>query len=230
MAKDKDILRYPGLQYQPDPAKSQSQLRQSIQRFLRMQFGRPAGFWGSIVGRIMACTPSNHARVDWTVALLKIRSDDRVLEVGFGPGMAIEQVSKIATKGLTVGVDHSQTMVTQASNRNAKAIKKGRVKLLLGSASDLPAFDEPFDKIFTINSIHFWNEPVDCLMELRRWLKRGGTIAVTIQPRSRGATPETSRLLGTDISANLERAGFVDCRCEVGNTTTPPTICVLGTK
>ena len=64
-------------------------------------------------------------------------------------------------------------MVRQAGRRNAEAIRAGRVELRLGSVSSLPTFSQPFDKIFTINSIHFWHDPVECLKSLRMALKAG---------------------------------------------------------
>ena len=40
-----------------------------------------------------------------------------------------------------------------------------------------------FDKIFSVNSMMFWPEPVETLKALRRMLKPGGLIAMTVQPR-----------------------------------------------
>lgn len=221
---------YPGLQHQPDRNGGHSWLRRTIRRFLRTQFGRPAGLWGEVVGRIMARTPSNHERARWTVSLLEVGPRDRVLEVGFGPGLAIEEVSRFATQGFVAGLDHSEAMVRQAAKRNAKAVREGRVTLQLGSASKPPVFSEPFDKIFTINSIHFWTEPTECLGELRKLLRPGGRIAVTIQPRSRGATLEDTRIVGAEVSANLQSAGFVDCRVEIRETNPVPVACALGVR
>jgi ubiquinone/menaquinone biosynthesis C-methylase UbiE len=221
-------LDYPGLECQPDRGASQGHVLRSVKRFLRTQFGQPAGLCGDIVGRIMAHTKSNSERIDWTLSLLKIGPKDRVLEIGFGPGIAIERVSRIAGEGFTAGVDHSEVMVKQASRRNVEQIKRGKVTLALGSPLELPAFGEPFDKIFTINSIHFWNRPVDCLAELRKLLRPGGLIAVTIQPRTRGASMETTRILGAEIAANLERAGFVNLQSEVMMGKDAPAICVRG--
>lgn len=53
------------------------------------QFGRPRGLLGRLAGRIMASRGSNLARNQWAVELLEVRPDDRILEVGFGPGVAV---------------------------------------------------------------------------------------------------------------------------------------------
>jgi SAM-dependent methyltransferase len=223
-------MRYPGLQNQPDPDKNRGRVFQYIRRFLRSQFGRPTGFWGHLAGKIMAYTPSNKDRIHWTVSLLDIGPGDRLLEIGFGPGYAIDLVSKIASEGFVAGVDHSEVMLRHAGKRNARAIRDGKVVLQLGSPSALPKFNEPFDKIFTINSIHFWNDPVDCLKELRKLLKPGGLIAVTIQPRSRSATDATTKEVGNEIALNLERAGFSDVRLDIRQTKPVPIACAIGIK
>jgi SAM-dependent methyltransferase len=223
-------LKYPGLQNEPNHGENQGRLLQSVRRFLRAQFGRPTGFWGSIAGKIMAYTPSNQDRIRWTISLLDIKPNDRLLEIGFGPGFAIELVNKIVSEGFIAGVDHSEVMLRQAGKRNARTIRDGKVVLQLGSASNLPKFNEPFDKIFTINSIHFWTEPIDCLKELRELLRPGGLIAVTLQPRSRSATDATTKKIGNEIAMNLERAGFSQVRLEIRQTKPVSIACALGIR
>jgi SAM-dependent methyltransferase len=121
-------------------------------------------------------------------------------------------------------------MVRHATRRNAEAIDRGRIVLRRASASDPPAFNEPFDKILTINSIHFWNEPVECLRQLRKLLRPGGLIAVTLQPRTRTATDATTTILGEEIAAKLERAGFSRCEVKIRKTTSVAVACVLATN
>jgi ubiquinone/menaquinone biosynthesis C-methylase UbiE len=207
-----------------------SRLFELIRGFLRDQFGRPNGFWGVVAGRIMANTPSNHERSRWTISMLDIQPSDRILEIGFGPGIAIDMASRLATKGFVAGVDHSDVMLRQAARRNAKAIRAGRAGLWLGSASELPNFDQRFDKIFTVNSIHFWAEPVECLARLRAILKPSGMIAVVLQPRARAATQETARTVGQEIVANLERAGFSNCRLKIKQNVAGPIVCATGMR
>jgi SAM-dependent methyltransferase/peptidoglycan/xylan/chitin deacetylase (PgdA/CDA1 family) len=219
---------YPGLSNQPDGGRPAGRVVRLLRPLLRAQFGQPSGFLGEIAGRIMARTKSNTERTRWTLSLLDLKAEDRVLEIGFGPGIAIELASRIASRGLVAGVDHSEVMVRHATKRNARAVRDGKVELRLGSAGRLPAFDQPFDKMFSINSIHFWEDPVDSLTRMRQMLRPGGVLAVTMQPRSRNSTDEASRVIGEELVANLERAGFSQCRLELRRIDPAVVACALG--
>jgi hypothetical protein len=123
------------------------------------QFGRPAGFWWRAAGLVMAHRSSSRRRNAWAVSLLAVRPDDRVLESGFAPRRAIQDLGRIAREGYVCGIDHSEPMLCQASRRNADAIRRGVVDLRLASVEELPSFDVPFDKVLAVNSIAFWEEP-----------------------------------------------------------------------
>jgi len=43
-----------------------------------------------------------------------------------------------------------------------------------------------------INSIIFWEQPIECLKTLRRCLTANGMTVITLQPRPKGATDETA--------------------------------------
>lgn len=144
--------------------------------FLRM-FGRPTGVLGRLGGIIMA--RSNFECAIWVIDLLDVQSNDKVLEVGFGPGMAIELLAnKLASGGYIAGVDSSREMVAQATARNAGAIKAGRVDLRRGSVESLPFQDGTFDKALAINSMQVWPDAVAGLREIRRVIKPGGKVAL----------------------------------------------------
>jgi len=191
------------------------------------QFRCPSGLWGPIVGWIMASRSSNRRRNAWAVSLLDVQRCDRVLEIGFGPGIAIQELSRIAVEGKVCGLDHSARMLRQASRRNAAAILAGRVSLSLGSVESLPVFDAPFDKILAVNTVMFWDRPVKRLEELRHLLRAGGLIAVAHQPRGPGATDATAWARGEEITAKLARAGFSDVRTET-MALRPAVVCAIG--
>jgi len=200
--------------------------QQTIKRVVG-QFHQPRGLGGRAAGLLMAHRSSNRQRNAWAVSLLDVGPEDRVLEIGFGPGIAIRELTRRASRGLVCGIDHSDVMVRQATRRNAIAVHDGRVDLRLGSVSELPRFDEPFDKMLAVNSCAFWDDPTARLGELRDQLRPGGVIAIVSQPRDPNATETTSAGAGREIADQLTAAGFADLRTET-LPLRPPVVCVLG--
>ncbi|MCU0849340.1 MAG: class I SAM-dependent methyltransferase [Spirochaetes bacterium] len=192
------------------------------------QFGRPEGILGGIAGRIMASRKSNIERIDWAVGILGPGPDSRVLETGFGPGVAIERMSGTVPRGFICGIDHSGVMVRQATKRNRTAVESGRVRLVLGPVSDMPDFDEPFDRVLDINSFQFWEDPVRDLCRIRRVMTKGGLIALVHQPRKPGATDEDAAAAGMEFSRMLEEAGFRDVGVHFRNMKPVSAVCVTG--
>jgi ubiquinone/menaquinone biosynthesis C-methylase UbiE len=197
-----------------------------VRNILQKFFGRPQGFLGSIGGRIMAFT--NKELNEWTLSLLNIRSSDRVLEIGFGPGIAVEKISNIIKEGIIVGIDPSEVMLSQAQKRNEVAISEGKVKLHLAEIENLPVFDETFDKIFSINSIIFWNQPIKRLKDLRKLMKPNGLIAITIQPRSKEANNEIALEEDKKLVQYLKKAGFSQIQLEVKEMKPVLAVCAMG--
>jgi SAM-dependent methyltransferase len=202
-------------------------LKERILTAVRARFGRPRGLGGRAAGLLMAHRSSNRRRNAWVVSLLEVRPDDRVLEIGFGPGLAIRELTRLAPEGYVCGIDHSELMQRQASRRNADGIRRGVVELRLGSVDALPAFDAPFDKILAVNALLFWNGPDARLEALRRLLRPGGVIAVAHQPRGPGASDETAATKGRELAAALVRAGLSEVRVETLRLK-PAVVCALG--
>lgn len=155
----------------------------------------------------------------WTVQLLDIQPTDKVLEIGFGPGFAVQQVAQSLTSGLIAGVDLSRTMVRSARRRNAKSLQQGQVDLRYGDVTNLPFPDHSFDKAFSINCLYFWNDMPSALSELQRVLKPGGTLVLTFLPLERWdtekyGTPTPTKEFQPYSSAQIEKAlvtaGFTD--------------------
>src|SRR5256885_16694982 len=92
------------------------------------QFGRPHGVPGRLAGWVMAHRSSNRQRSLWEVSLLDVQPTDRVLEVGFGPGVAIAELARRATRGRGYGVDHSHAHARPARQRNPAAIPAQRAE------------------------------------------------------------------------------------------------------
>jgi ubiquinone/menaquinone biosynthesis C-methylase UbiE len=192
------------------------------------QFSRPRGIFGHLAGFIMAKRSSNIERSRWAISVLGLKPTDCVLEIGFGPGVSIQHMTKIITKGTIYGIDHSELMVNKASKANKKALAEGRVRLVHTSILNLPNFEEKLDKVLDINSFQFWDNPVEALKGVKSKIKPGGLIALVQQPRRPGASEQDTDSDGKKFANHLKNAGFSKIKIEKRIMKPVPTVCVIG--
>ena len=145
-----------------------------VKNLLLRMFGRPEGVLGRLGGLIMARTNRNIAAR--AIELLDVRPADKILEIGFGPGVGIQLLAGLVSSSRAVGIDYSAEMVAQARVRNVDAIRAGKVELRRGSAESLPFENDTFDKVLAINSMQVWPDIVAGLRETWRVVKPGGRI------------------------------------------------------
>lgn len=188
------------------------------------QFSGPTGLLGSVAGRIMA--RKNRALNAWVASLLEAGPADRVIEVGYGPGLAV--AANAARAAFVAGVDRSDVMWRHARRRNAAAIRAGRVDLRQGDATALPFADASFTRALAVNSLQFWDPPDAGLRELARVLAPGGrlVLAQRLFKPSAGKLDRSRFGMKEDrleaLLATLARVGFRDAtvtRREIGEET-----------
>ena len=187
-------------------------------RFLFNTFGNPHGFLGRFGGLLMA--HSNRSVAMWLIDLLHIQSTDTVLEVGFGPGVAIELLTARIKDGHISGVDISTEMVSMANNRNLEAVTSGMVDLRQASVTSLPHEDNQFSKTLTINSFQLWPNANAGLSEINRVMQSGGLIALGFTPL---AQPRPGKKAIMDM---MSQSGFKKVRVEENGEMA----CFLGVK
>jgi SAM-dependent methyltransferase len=174
------------------------------------QFRQPEGAGGRVMGRVMEAI--NRAPNRETIGALAIAPTDRVVEIGYGPGCAIEALAAAAPLGRIYGVDPSAEMFAAASRRNRGSIAAGVVTLVRGHLEDLRLDAESIDKILGVNVVYFLDSGE--LIEARRLLKPGGRLALyatdkSVMRRWKFAGPETHRLFGgEELTLLLAGAGF----------------------
>jgi SAM-dependent methyltransferase len=163
------------------------------QRILMRMFGRPEGVLGRLGGIILART--NRSFAHELVSSLEIGASEKVLEVGFGPGVAIALLAQAANAGRVAGVDPSGEMVKQATARNAAAIRTGLVDLRRGTVASIPFEDNAFDTVIAINSMQVWPDATAGPREAV-----GGRVALGFTPNA--GQPRTG------LTQMLAAAGF----------------------
>jgi ubiquinone/menaquinone biosynthesis C-methylase UbiE len=200
----------------------------SFRDIISEQFGNPQGALGAMAGVIMAYRGSNRKRTEWAISLLDISPDESVLEIGFGPGIGIQELCRIASMGTVTGIDRSSLMVRTATRRNRDAISSGRARLVEASVEHLPSLDARYDKILDVNTFQFWNDQVATLSALRSLMNPEGIIAIAHQPRHSGAKREDTLAMGKLIADAMVSSGIAIVKTEILETRPVPTICMLG--
>lgn len=164
-----------------------SRPRRLWDKLLLRTFGQPRGLLGRLGGLIMART--NREAIEHAIALSEVQPSDRVIEIGFGPGVGVELLARAASSGFVAGVDPSVEMLRQASSRNSTAIADGRVNLRLGSVENMPFENGTFDKALATNSLQLWPDALAGLREVHRVLRPGGRLVLSFTRHS-GQDPE----------------------------------------
>jgi SAM-dependent methyltransferase len=203
-------------------------MKSTIMRHLGEQFRRPRGPLGLVAGRIMSRRASNIERSRWTVELLDLRADARVLELGYGPGLGIEAALRAAPDGHVVGIDHSSTMRNMAAKRNSAAVRRERATLLVGDAENPPATLGTFDAIFCCNVWLFWTDPERTIEHLAALLEPAGRLAITHLPRHSAPTRADADSAAERIEKQMRRAGLVEVERADLDLDPAPAVCVTG--
>ncbi|MDQ2696817.1 MAG: class I SAM-dependent methyltransferase [Pseudomonadota bacterium] len=117
-----------------------------------------------------------------TVGCMAIGPEHRVLDIGFGGGVALGLMAQAAARGTVVGVEMSPTMLAQARRSCRVLLEEGRLHLVGGVAEQLPFADACFDRICTVNTVYFWKDAPGAAREVWRVLKPGGTFVLSFRP------------------------------------------------
>jgi ubiquinone/menaquinone biosynthesis C-methylase UbiE len=155
---------------------------QTESKKIASQLSHPQGEDGVKVAENMHV--NNGPMIQRSIELLGCKDGDVILEIGPGNGGYVPYVLSQAAGLQYYGIDISTTMIAEAEKGNAREIAAGRVHFNLGNGMELPYEDQFFDKVFTVNTLYFWKEPLQLLDVIRRVLKPGGRLSIGIRSRA----------------------------------------------
>ncbi len=153
-----------------------------ISNCLAEQLQQPHGTLGRLAGAVMRL--ANREPNSLALQALDVGGDDDVLELGFGPGEGLRALARLSLRGTIHGVDQSAIMLVQASARNRKATRSGRVRLRLARFDETGLPDESVDRILAVNVAYFWSDGPGVLAELNRVLRPGGRVSIYVTDAS----------------------------------------------
>jgi ubiquinone/menaquinone biosynthesis C-methylase UbiE len=121
---------------------------------------------------------SHHSDItDQTLALMDLKPNDRVLDLGCGTGWASRRMARIVKGGEVVGVDVADEMLRRAETSSREF---NNVRYLWGSAESLPLEDNYFSKVLSVESFYYYADQGAALNELRRVMAPGGRLFILI--------------------------------------------------
>jgi ubiquinone/menaquinone biosynthesis C-methylase UbiE len=167
--------------------------------------------------------------------LLELKGNDRVLEIGFGPGKLISEMAKVVTDGVVEGIDFSEAMLKEASKVNRHHILRDRVKLQKGDCSTLPYGNDSFDKLCSVNTLYFWKKPGKNLREIFRVVKPKGKVVIGFRDENQMNNLNLSAEIFTtysldDVANLLSDTGFSDVHIKKKEGKPFHSYCAVATK
>lgn len=149
---------------------------------IAQQLRQPSGEYAIQVGEKMN-EGNLHINLN-TFEALDLRAGDNILEIGMGNGFFVKNILSLDDSIKYTGCDFSEIMVDEARKCNENYILNGQAKFIHADANELPFNNESFDKVFSINTIYFWEDPEIVLAGIWRVLKAKGKLTISIRPRS----------------------------------------------
>jgi cyclopropane fatty-acyl-phospholipid synthase-like methyltransferase len=143
-------------------------------------------------------------RFEWALSTLSFEPSNRLLEIGCGHGIALSMVAERLTDGSILGIDRSPVMAAAARQRNAAAIRDGRVAVRTGTLDRVDLAPAAFDVAFAINVSLFTRESSQELARIRQHLVAGGRFYLFFEAPSWTRSTESARA----AQMNLTAAGF----------------------
>jgi ubiquinone/menaquinone biosynthesis C-methylase UbiE len=183
-----------------------------------------AGVAGLVAALSMAFGRKSDAQL--VVRLSGMGSDDTVVDIGCGPGVAVRYAARRGA--MVTGIDPAPVMLRVAKLLTRRGAK---VRYLEGAAEEIPLAEGSASVVWSIATVHHWSDIDAGLREARRVLLPGGRLVAM----ERRAEPE-ARCHGShgwtdeQASAFADRSrehGFTDVRLERTTIGRRSTVCVV---
>lgn len=175
----------------------------TVSKFVANQLGNPTGIFGKLAASIW--NRRNAALNDTAFELLELKPTDRVLDIGFGGGYLLDRMATKVTEGWLAGVDISPAMVANAEKRYRALIQSGKIELKCATVESIPYPDQHFTKVCSINSIFYWQDIKQGLIEIRRVLEKDGKAVVCFTDKGSIEKKNFSKEIKMFESADIER-------------------------
>ncbi len=206
----------------------------SLSIFFSKQARKPEGLFGRFFMSPFL-ERGNSNMNNFVKELLAIQDNDRVLEIGFGPGRLTKEIADQLNCGFVKGIDISESMLLVAQKKNKSHIQQGKVSLQLGDFDKIIFEPNSFNKICSVNTVYFWPEPVATAKKILNLLALEGKVFLAFQDKKQMESQFLSNEIfslyqESEVRDLLLKAGFSRVEINYRKFGSSTYICVIGTK
>lgn len=187
----------------------------TIKQRLGAQAQNPSGTLGWLSAGVMALAGPSVCHHKQVADLLRLRSDDTVLDVACGSGLFLRRHAPHVRR--VAGIDQSGVQVTAARRLLRARIDAGDAEVVEGDAAALPWPDDGFSAV-TCNCLNCIDEAARAVAEMYRVLRPGGRLVLAADLHPEPGTPGQRDAWGmrvwteSELATWLAAAGFTDVR------------------
>ena len=157
-------------------------MKQEELKAIASQLKHPTGEKGIEMGNMMNETNINMTH--HSIQNLHIQSGDKILELGHGNAGHVEFLFEQAQNLKYYGLEMSELMFQEARQINRNFVSQKQAFFSLYDGNKIPFDDFSFNKIFTVNTIYFWENPEQLIFEIYRVLLQKGVFCITFAEES----------------------------------------------
>lgn len=203
----------------------------TFRAFLAEQLGLPSGWFGQLLLRLL--NRRNALMNDLVLSELQVQSGSRILEIGFGGGDLIDKLLKTGLPAQIVGIERSPDALIVCQGRFQPLIQQGTIELHLADAAALPFPDQSFNQICTVNTLYFWADAPQVLLECHRVLIPGSMLVIGYTSKT---YLEQQKLIQhgfaayevTEVERLMSKAGFTQIKTFSGKSRYQEFFCTSG--
>lgn len=177
---------------------------------LGKQLRMPTGNIGKIVAKMM--NKRNAKFYSEIINYLDVKDNDKIFEIGYGPGLGIKMLAELNIKCTINGIDFSELMFKEAYERNIKFINQLKVKLSYGDFLTEDFSKQTYNKVFCLNVIYFWKDLGVAFRKISSILENNGKFCIFMTHESefqnKKFAKDFCKYSVVNVSTALRNAGF----------------------
>ncbi len=145
------------------------------------------------------------------IALVPIHNDQKVADIGSGPGWLTIPLAKYLYAGTCYAVDVQEAMLKHVKIQG-KAARLGNIKTLVSKENQIPLDDASLDGVVLSSVLNEASRPKTLIKEAARLLKKAGWISIVewlpIEGKAVVGPAASNRVVQQEMREAVEALGF----------------------